>query len=204
MSASITHDTHSAVESHDDHGHGKPGLMHYLWNTDHKMIAMQFLWSAVFFLLIGGAMAVAMRWQLAFPGHPIPVIGHLLPHSMVNDEGAILPSGYNVLVTMHGTILVFFVAMPLLIGVFGNFLIPLKIGAGDMAFPALNEGSYWLFALSGYSCSVPSGFPVAHPARVGPPTHRSAALLPITKPRSGRAFGVRPSSSTDSPRSRGQ
>ena len=137
--------------------------MHYLWNTDHKMIALQFLWSAVFFLLIGGAMAVAMRWQLAFPGHPIPVIGHLLPHSMVNDEGAILPSGYNVLVTMHGTILVFFVAMPLLIGVFGNFLIPLKIGAGDMAFPALNEGSYWLFALSGVlmlsSFWVPGGAP---------------------------------------------
>lgn len=137
--------------------------MHYLWNTDHKMIALQFLWSAVFFLLIGGAMAVAMRWQLAFPGHPIPVIGHLLPHSMVNDAGAILPSGYNVLVTMHGTILVFFVAMPLLIGVFGNFLIPLKIGAGDMAFPALNEGSYWLFALSGVlmlsSFWVPGGAP---------------------------------------------
>ncbi|MCX6958925.1 MAG: cbb3-type cytochrome c oxidase subunit I [Verrucomicrobia bacterium] len=74
-----------------------------------------------------------------------------------------LPSGYNVLVTMHGTILVFFVAMPLLIGVFGNFLIPLKIGAGDMAFPALNELSYWLFALSGVimmsSFLVPGGAP---------------------------------------------
>jgi len=137
--------------------------MHYLWNTDHKMIALQFLWSATFFLLFGGAMALAMRWQLAFPGHPIPVIGHLLPHGVVNDEGAIIPSGYNVLVTMHGTILVFFVAMPLLIGVFGNFLIPLKIGAGDMAFPALNELSYWLFALSGIimlsSFWVPGGAP---------------------------------------------
>ena len=148
---------------HDDHGHGKTGIMHYLWNTDHKMIALQFLWSATFFLLFGGAMALAMRWQLAFPGHPIPVIGHLLPHGVVNDEGAIIPSGYNVLVTMHGTILVFFVAMPLLIGVFGNFLIPLKIGAGDMAFPALNELSYWLFALSGIimlsSFWVPGGAP---------------------------------------------
>ena len=137
--------------------------MHYLWNTDHKMIALQFLWSATFFLVLGGAMAIAMRWQLAFPGHPVPIIGHLLPHGIVNDDGAIIPSGYNVLVTMHGTILVFFVAMPLLIGVFGNFLIPLKIGAGDMAFPALNELSYWLFALSGVvmmaSFWVPGGAP---------------------------------------------
>jgi len=137
--------------------------MHYLWNTDHKMIAMQFLTSACFFLLFGGAMALAMRWQLAFPGHSIPVIGHLLPHGIVNDEGAIIPSGYNVLVTMHGTILVFWVVMPLLIGVFGNFLIPLKIGAGDMAFPALNELSYWLFAVSGVivlsAFWVPGGAP---------------------------------------------
>jgi cytochrome c oxidase subunit 1 len=163
MSASVTADSHATPARHDDHGHGKTGVMHYLWNTDHKMIAMQFLVSAVFFLLIGGAMAVAMRWQLAFPGHPIPVVGHFLPSGIVNDEGAIMPSGYNVLVTMHGTILVFFVAMPLLIGVFGNFLIPLKIGAGDMAFPALNELSYWLFALSGVvmmaSFWVPGGAP---------------------------------------------
>jgi len=168
MSASLTQEGIPSVDAHggshhDDHGHGKTGIMHYLWNTDHKMIALQFLWSATFFLLFGGAMALAMRWQLAFPGHPIPVIGHLLPHGVVNDEGAIIPSGYNVLVTMHGTILVFFVAMPLLIGVFGNFLIPLKIGAGDMAFPALNELSYWLFALSGIimlsSFWVPGGAP---------------------------------------------
>jgi len=163
MSASVTADSHQVSAHHGNGGSGKPGIMHYLWNTDHKMIAMQFLVSAIFFLLIGGAMAVAMRWQLAFPGHPIPVIGHLLPSAIVNDDGAIMPGGYNVLVTMHGTILVFFVAMPLLIGVFGNFLIPLKIGAGDMAFPALNELSYWLFALSGVimmaSFWVPGGAP---------------------------------------------
>jgi cytochrome c oxidase subunit 1 len=168
MSASLTHESGASVEvhgenHHGDHGHGKHGIMHYLWNTDHKMIALQFLWSATLFLVLGGAMAIAMRWQLAFPGHPVPIIGHLLPHGIVNDEGAIIPGGYNVLVTMHGTILVFFVAMPLLIGVFGNFLIPLKIGAGDMAFPALNELSYWLFALSGVvmmaSFWVPGGAP---------------------------------------------
>ena len=137
--------------------------MHWIWNTDHKVIALQFLWSAALFLLVGGAMAVAMRWQLAFPGHPIPVIGHLLPSTIVSDDGALIPGGYNMLVTMHGTILVFFVAMPVLIGVFGNFLIPLKIGAGDMAFPALNEISYWLFFVSGVvmmgSLFMPGGAP---------------------------------------------
>ena len=123
--------------------------MHWLWNTDHKVIAMQFLLSSIIYLVLGGAMAIAMRWQLAWPGHPIPILGHLLPSTVVSDDGALIPGGYNMLVTMHGTILVFFVAMPVLIGVFGNFLIPLKIGAGDMAFPALNELSFWLFSLSG-------------------------------------------------------
>jgi cytochrome c oxidase subunit I len=154
MSASITHDTHLPVAGHgphDEHGHGhrKKGILHYLWNTDHKVIAMQFLFTSILYLVIGGACAEAMRWQLAWPGHPIPVLGHLLPSTVVSDDGALIPGGYNMLVTMHGTILIFFVAMPVLIGVFGNFLIPLKIGAGDMAFPALNELSYWLFSLSG-------------------------------------------------------
>ena len=123
--------------------------MHYLWNTDHKVIAMQFLLSSILYLVLGGSMAIAMRWQLAWPGHPIPILGHLFPSTIVSDDGALIPGGYNMLVTMHGTLLVFFVAMPVLIGVFGNFLIPLKIGAGDMAFPALNELSFWLFSLSG-------------------------------------------------------
>jgi cytochrome c oxidase subunit 1 len=137
--------------------------MKYLWSTDHKMIALQFLWSAVFFLIIGGAMALVMRWQLAFPWKPIPLIGHLLPHNIVDENGVLLAGGYNTLVTMHGTILLIWVGMPLLIGVFGNFLIPLKIGAGDMAFPTLNEISYWLFALSGVilmaAFFVPGGAP---------------------------------------------
>jgi cytochrome c oxidase subunit 1 len=147
----------TTTESHEGGG------LKYLWSTDHKIISLQFLWSSIFFLLLGGAMAIAMRWQLAFPGHPIPLIGQWLPHGIVNDDGAVMPSGYNVLVTMHGTLLVFFVAMPLLIGVFGNFLIPLKIGAGDMAFPTLNEISYWLWAISGVimltAFWVPGGAP---------------------------------------------
>ncbi len=121
----------------------------YLWTYDHKMIGLQYLWTALFFLFIGGALALGVRYQLALPGAEVPLIGRFLPQTVAVD-GAILPGGYNMLVTMHATIMVFFVVMPLLIGAFGNFLIPLQIGAGDMAFPLLNELSYWLYVLSGF------------------------------------------------------
>jgi hypothetical protein len=92
----------------------------------------------------------------------VPVIGQLLPATLAAD-GAIIPGGYNMLVTMHATVMVFFVIMPLLIGTFGNYLIPLQIGAGDMAFPLLNEISYWLYFLSGIfllaAFFVPGGAP---------------------------------------------
>jgi cytochrome c oxidase subunit 1 len=121
----------------------------YLWTFDHKMIGLQYFWTALFFLLVGGALALAVRWQLAMPGAEIPVIGRFLPQTVAVD-GAIIPGGYNMLVTMHATIMVFFVVMPILIGAFGNYLIPLQIGAGDMAFPLLNELSYWLYVVSGF------------------------------------------------------
>jgi cytochrome c oxidase subunit 1 len=131
---------------HTDHEVGF--IRKYLWTYDHKMIGLQYLWTALAFLFLGGALALGVRWQLGFPGAEIPLIGRLLPATVALD-GAIIPGGYNMLVTMHATIMVFFVVMPLLIGAFGNYLIPLQIGAGDMAFPLLNELSYWLYVLSG-------------------------------------------------------
>jgi cytochrome c oxidase subunit 1 len=136
----------------------------YLWTYDHKMIGIQYLWTALFFLFVGGGLALLVRYQLAWPNTPVPVIGHFLPKTLASD-GAIIPAGYNMLVTMHATIMVFFVVMPLLIGTFGNFLIPLQIGAGDMAFPLLNELSYWLYVVSGFiiigAFFVPGGGPAS-------------------------------------------
>jgi len=127
-----------------------PFLRKYIFSTDHKVIGIQFLFMSLFFLLVGGLLAMAMRWQLAFPanpnagfeGRPLPG-GGLLPETMVAG-GVMLPEFYNALVTMHGTIMVFFAIMPLLIGVWANYLIPLQIGAPDMAFPRLNMASFWM------------------------------------------------------------
>jgi cytochrome c oxidase subunit 1 len=122
---------------HDD----RSFLRKYIFSTDHKIIGIQFLLMSLFFLLCGGTLAMLMRWQLGFPGRPVPG-GGVLPEGMA-ASGVILPEFYNSLVTMHGTFMVFFAIMPLLVGVFGNYLIPLKIGAEDMAFPRLNMASFW-------------------------------------------------------------
>ncbi len=108
----------------------------YVFSTDHKTIGKQYLALGLFWAIVGGFLAYLMRWQLAFPDTEVP------------GWGFIGPEFYNMLVTMHGTIMVFFVAMPILLGAFGNFLIPLMIGARDMAFPRLNMLSVWTFALA--------------------------------------------------------
>jgi cytochrome c oxidase subunit 1 len=129
-----------AAAHHDD----RSFIRKYVFSTDHKIIGIQFLFMSLFFLLVGGLLAMLMRWQLAWPSDaqmPLPG-GNLLPETMVVG-GIMLPEFYNALVTMHGTIMVFFAIMPLLVGVWANYLIPLQIGAEDMAFPRLNMVSFW-------------------------------------------------------------
>jgi cytochrome c oxidase subunit 1 len=136
--------------AHHDH-HELPFIRQYIFSTDHKMIAKQFMSVSLFFLVVGGLLATLMRWQLGFPGQPMPG-GGILPDAMMapTPGGAImLPEFYNSLVTMHGTIMIFFAIMPLLVGLFGNLLIPLQIGAEDMAFPRLNMASFWLAVPAG-------------------------------------------------------
>jgi cytochrome c oxidase subunit 1 len=114
----------------------------YVFSTDHKVIGKQFLFTALAFFTLGGLLALLIRTQLGWPFQEIPFFGRLL---YGEEAGNILaPERYPALVTMHGTIMIFFFIIPVLSGAFGNFLIPLMIGARDMAFPRLNLASYWL------------------------------------------------------------
>ncbi len=114
-----------------------------VFSTDHKVIGRQFLFLGLAFLAVGGIMAMLIRWQLARPGQPVPVVGRLFFHAA---GGVISPPAYTALFTMHGTIMIFFAVTPIVIGGFGNFLLPLMIGARDMAFPRLNMASFWTMA----------------------------------------------------------
>ncbi|MBI4490617.1 MAG: cbb3-type cytochrome c oxidase subunit I [Deltaproteobacteria bacterium] len=119
----------------------------YVFSTDHKMIGRQFLFLGLFMLVLGGLMAMMMRWQLAWPETAVPLTKWISEPTMY--EGIIPPQTYNMLFTMHATIMIFFVVMPIMVGCFGNFLIPLMIGTRDMAFPKLNMLSFWVGLLSG-------------------------------------------------------
>jgi cytochrome c oxidase subunit 1 len=140
-----------AEHAHDEHHHDLPWYRKYVFSTDHKVIAKQFMLSSLFFLFIGGAFALFLRWQLAYPGKPVPVIGHLLPATWVTEAGSgiITPEFFIQLTTMHASIMIFFVIIPFAVGMFGNFCIPLMIGTDDMALPRLNMWSFWLVPPAG-------------------------------------------------------
>jgi len=120
----------------------------YIFSTDHKTIGLQYFFTAFVFLLFGFSLVMLMRWQLAYPGKPLPFIGHLFGEANM-PGGVMLPEFYNTLGAMHGTIMVFLAIVPLVFGAFGNYVIPLQIGAPDMAFPKLNMTSYWLYFIGG-------------------------------------------------------
>jgi cytochrome c oxidase subunit 1 len=139
-----------AHETHDDHGHHVelPFWRKYVFSTDHKVIGIQYAVTALFFLLFGFTLMMMMRWQLAYPGQPMPLIGTFF--SEANMPGGIMvPEFYNQLGAMHGTIMVFLGVVPLAVGGFGNYVLPLQVGAPDMSFPKLNMASYWVFLPGG-------------------------------------------------------
>jgi len=140
-----THDVH-----HDDHGghhHKETFITKYVFSQDHKMIARQFLITGMVWAILGGLMSVLFRLQLGYPDTHFAFLEDILGSKWAKG-GQIQPEFYYALVTMHGTVLVFFVLTGGLSGTFANFLIPLQIGARDMASPFLNMLSYWFFFLA--------------------------------------------------------
>lgn len=137
---SVPHVGHSEV--HHEHHHDS-FLTKYVFSQDHKTIAKQFLITGMFWALLGGLFSVIFRLQLGFPEARFPWMEDLLGEWA--RGGQLQPEAYYALVTMHGTVLVFFVLTAGLSGTFANFLVPLQVGARDMASPFLNMLSYWFF-----------------------------------------------------------
>ncbi len=142
------HNEETPVERHAEHQEDLGFWRKYIFSTDHKVIGLQYAFTSMFFLLFGFSLMMLMRWQLAFPGEALPIIGKLFGEANMPD-GVMDPQFYNQLGAMHGTIMVFLGIVPLAVGAFGNFVVPLQIGAPDMAFPKLNMASYWALFTGG-------------------------------------------------------
>jgi cytochrome c oxidase subunit 1 len=132
-------------EGHDEHHehHKQHFITKYIFSQDHKIIGKQFLITGIIWAIIGALFSVFFRLQLGFPDHNFPIMEKFLGEWA--KGGRLSPEFYYALVTMHGTILIFFVLTAGLTGTFANFLIPLQIGARDMASPFMNMLSYWFF-----------------------------------------------------------
>jgi len=157
-----TYNTDELIEKYgfDDHFHEHHHgdkfqsnfITMYIFSQDHKMIAKQFLITGMFWALIGAAMSIVFRLQLGFPEESLawlkPILGKWIEVNPDTGVGTLSQEFYYALVTMHGTIIVFFVLTAGLSGTFSNLLIPLQIGARDMASPFMNMLSYWFFFLA--------------------------------------------------------
>src|SRR2546428_3774323 len=135
----MSDETHEAV-----HRHEAPAsfIREYIFSLDHKVIGIQYILLALAAVLVGMTMSVLMRMNLSWPGTNWPIMGTLFPTGA--PGGVMTPEFYLSLVTMHGTIMVFFVLTTAPQGGFGNYFLPIQIGADDMAFPVLNMMSFWV------------------------------------------------------------
>jgi len=184
-SVSVAND-HLHHDSHDHHGHDhhheENFITKYIFSQDHKTIAKQFLITGIIMAMFGIAMSVIFRLQLAFPETSFPFLESIFGDKA--PDGKLTPEFYLALVTMHGTFMVFFVLTAGLSGTFSNFLIPLQIGARDMASGFMNMLSYWFFFASSvlmlYSLTLETG-----PASGGWTVYPPLSALPEAAPGSG-------------------
>ena len=139
-----THEVHH--DEHHVHHHKETFITKYIFSQDHKTIGKQFLITGIIWAIIGGLFSVLFRLQLGFPDQTFPILETFFGRCA--KGGQIQPEFYYALITMHGTVLVFFVLTAGLSGTFANLLIPLQCGARDMASPFLNMLSYWFFFLA--------------------------------------------------------
>jgi cytochrome c oxidase subunit 1 len=172
-----SHDHHDHDHDHDDNFWSK-----YIFSTDHKMIAKQYLNTAIFMAFIAMFMSLIFRMQLAWPDAKIPFLQDII--GKWGKDGKLDPGFYLALVTIHGTIMVFFVLTGGLSGTFSNLLIPLQVGARDMASGFLNALSFWFFALSSVIMLVSLGIE-SGPASGGWTVYPPLSALPQAIPGSG-------------------
>ncbi len=172
------------IHEHDhEHDHHQSFITKYIFSTDHKIIAKQYLFTGIFWAFIGGLLSVIFRLQLGFPDMDLewlrPFFG-----KWITANGKLDPEFYLALVTMHGTIMVFFVLTAGLSGTFSNYLIPLQIGARDMASGFINMLSYWFFFASGAVMFI-SLFIETGPASTGWVVYPPLSALPQAMSGSG-------------------
>jgi cytochrome c oxidase subunit 1 len=155
-------ETHEGV-----HRHEPPSgfIRKYIFSLDHKVIGIQYIILALAAVLVGMAMSVLMRMNLSWPGTHWPILGTLFPGGA--PGGIMTPEFYLSLVTMHGTIMVFFVLTTAPQGGFGNYFLPIQIGADDMAFPVLNMMSFWVTCV-GFLVILAAIFFSGSPSTIGP------------------------------------
>ena len=176
MSA-LTHDTHGHHNAHDHHDHHEESFVSkYIFSQDHKMIGKQFLITAIFMGLVAMLLSILFRIQLAWPGESSDFLSFFLGETWA-PGGILKENMYLGLVTIHGTIMVFFLLTGGLSGTFSNLLIPLQLGARDMASGFLNMISYWLFAISSVIMMI-SLFVETGPAMAGWTIYPPLSALP--------------------------
>ena len=175
---------HDHAQDHEhEHHHKDTFITKYIFSIDHKMIAKQYLLTGIIMGVIGVAISLLFRLQLAWPEQSFKVFSLFLGESYA-PNGVLLNDRYLALVTIHGTIMVFFVLTAALSGTFSNLLIPLQLGARDMASGFLNMVSYWLFFLSSV-LMVSSLFVESGPASAGCTIYPPLSALPQAIPGSG-------------------
>lgn len=179
-----SHDTqHHGADHEEHHHHEETFISKYVFSMDHKMIGKQFLVTGIFMGVVGMILSMIFRTQLAWPDSNFtwlkPILG-----GWINETGKMDSSFYMSLVTIHGTIMVFYVLTAGLSGTFSNLLIPLQIGARDMASPFINMLSYWFFFMSSVVLLI-SLFLSSGPAAPGWTIYPPLSALPKAMPGSG-------------------